>query len=335
MLACCAGTITAPMNDRAREDRRRPRGSPLTAGELTARRVAWRRRRARRRWAALIAVLAAGALVLGVVVLFGGRSATSRAVAAFPSSASGGAHPVSHASLRVVRPTTSGQAQAVDRVLRYTSYVQLAGPRRREVALTLDDGPSRHTPEILRVLRRMHAAATFFVIGRSARAYPQLVAAEVRAGCEVEDHTENHPPLGLLSTSAQTAEITRAAQAIHEAGAPYPLLLRPPYGSFDQATLQILHAHRILMVLWSADTKDYALPGVHRIIYTAVSGARPGAIILMHDGGGNRAETVAALPRIITRLRQRGFRLVTVSQLIADDPPPTNQPPPHPLSGRG
>jgi chitin deacetylase len=86
------------------------------------------------------------------------------------------------------------------------------------------------------------------------------------------------------------------------------------------------------MVLWSADTKDYSQPGTKKIIYAGISAGRPGAIVLMHDGGGNRAETVAALPRIITRLRQRGYHLVTVPQLIADDPPPPNQPPPHPLS---
>jgi peptidoglycan/xylan/chitin deacetylase (PgdA/CDA1 family) len=109
--------------------------------------------------------------------------------------------------------------------------------------------------------------------------------------------------------------------------------MRPPYGSLDATTLDVLKAQRMLMVLWSVDTSDYARPGVSRIIYTAVSGAQPGAIILMHDGGGDRSETVAALPRIITRLRQRGFRLVTISQLLADDPPPKNQPPPHSLAG--
>ena len=200
--------------------------------------------------------------------------------------------------------------------------------------MTFDDGPSRYTPGILRVLRHMHAPATFFVIGRWALAYPQLVAEEVRAGSEVGDHTENHPPLAELSPVAQTAEITAAGQAIHRAGAPYPVLMRPPYGSFDQSTLVVLRAERMLMVLWSADTSDYLRPGVSKIIYPAVSGAQPGAIILMHDGGGDRSETVAALPRIIVRLRQRGFHLVTVSQLIADDPPSANQPPPNPLSGR-
>ena len=91
----------------------------------------------------------------------------------------------------------------------------------------------------------------------------------------------------------------------------------------------------MLIVLWSVDTSDYARPGVTRIMYTALSGARPGAIILMHDGGGDRSQTVAALPRVITRLRQRGFRLMTLSQLVAADPPPTHQPPPTPLSGIG
>ena len=236
--------------------------------------------------------------------------------------------------VRPIRPQPADPSRPVELVLRHTSYVQLAGHRRRDVALTFDDGPSRYTPAILNVLRRMHAPATFFVIGRWARAYPQLVAAEVRAGCEVGDHTETHPPLAALARTAQVAQIAQAAEAIRHAGAPYPVLVRPPYGSFDETTLRVLRAERMLMVLWSADTRDYTRPGVRNIIYAAVSGGQPGAIILAHDGGGDRSETVAALPRIITRLRQRGFRLVTISQLIADDPPPPDQRPPHPLSGQ-
>jgi len=159
------------------------------------------------------------------------------------------------------------------------------------------------------------------------------MADEVNAGCEIGDHTETHPPLALLTPEAQQEQITEAAQAIHAAGASSPVLFRPPNGSFDNTTLQILRAERMLMVLWSADTKDYTHPGASRIMYAGDSGGQPGAIILLHDGGGDRSETVAALPRIVERLRQRGFRLVTVSQLVADDPPPTHQPPPRPLSG--
>ena len=91
----------------------------------------------------------------------------------------------------------------------------------------------------------------------------------------------------------------------------------------------------MLLVLWTVDTSDYARPGVARIAYTPISGARPGAIVLMHDGGGDRAQTVTALPRIIAALRRHRYRLVTLSQLLADDPPPRHHPAPQPLYGRG
>jgi peptidoglycan/xylan/chitin deacetylase (PgdA/CDA1 family) len=221
----------------------------------------------------------------------------------------------------------------VDGVLAYTAYVRLGSHRVREVALTFDDGPSEYTGAILRILQRTHTPATFFVIGRLASSYPRLIAAEARAGFEIGDHTETHPPLASLPAAAQANQIAMAADAIHRAGGPSPRLLRPPYGSFDSSTLATLRQQGMLMVLWSADTKDYARPGVGKIVYTALSGAQPGAIILMHDGGGDRRQTVAALPRIIRGLRRHGYRPVTVAQLLAGDPPPHGQPPPHPLSG--
>lgn len=233
------------------------------------------------------------------------------------------------------RAGVSGVGGAVDRVLLYTSYFARAGSRRREVALTFDDGPGPYTRKIMRVLERTHTPATFFVIGREVRAYRGIVAAEARAGFIVGDHTETHPPLALLAPSAQAAEISGTADDIVRAGAPYPRFFRPPYGSFDQATLGRLRSDGLLMVLWSTDTKDFSRPGVKAIRYAAISGGEPGAIVLMHDGGGDRAETVAALPRIIKRLRQRGFQLVSVARLVADDPPPRGQPPPHELSGPG
>ncbi|MGO9751091.1 MAG: polysaccharide deacetylase family protein [Solirubrobacteraceae bacterium] len=318
---------------KARDNRRAPSRPPLSAGELSARRAALRRGRTQRRRTALAAVLSVIVIVILIAALASsGGKGTGRHAA--PSRvAAAGARTVVRSAPRNGVAQVGNQALSVDRVLGYTSYVQLAGHRRPDVALTFDDGPSAYTGAILRILRQTHTPATFFVIGRLALAYPRLVAAEARAGCEVGDHTETHYPLALLPPSGQAAEITQAAQAIQRAGAPYPVLLRPPYGSFDPLTLQVLRAQRMLMVLWSADTSDYERPGVSKIIYTAVSGGQPGAIILMHDGGGDRSETVAALPRIIVRLRQRGFRLVTVSQLLADDPPPSDQPAPTPLSG--
>ncbi len=305
----------------------------LPASQRRALRAA-RRRQVRRRQA-----VALGVLVTIIALVVAGTQGGGRSPLPLPARAT--AHAAANASVAKSAPTqphpaasTAGaQAAPVDHVLGYTSYVQLAGHRRKDVALTFDDGPGPYTARVLRVLRAMKAPATFFLIGRSASAYPRLVSAEAAAGEEVGDHTETHPPLGRLSAGVQAAQISQAATAIRQGGAPAPVLMRPPYGSLNAATLQVLHAQRMLMVLWSVDTKDYSRPGVSRIAYTAISGAQPGAIVLMHDGGGDRSETVAALPRIITRLRQRGFRLVTISQLVADDPPPRNQPPPHSLAG--
>jgi peptidoglycan/xylan/chitin deacetylase (PgdA/CDA1 family) len=294
-----------------------------------ARRGAWRPR-ARRR-GALLAGLALPLVAILVLALAGAGPGTRRRAARPSLSVSG--VPAAHAPQQRSGPVSDGHA--AQRVLGYTSYVQLAGHRRREVALTFDDGPGRYTPAILRVLRATHTPATFFAIGRWARAYPQLIATEARAGFDVGDHTQTHALLAVLPAPVQAEEIGEASEAIRHAGAAHPRLFRPPYGAFDRATLQILRARRMLMVLWSVDTKDYARPGSARIIYAAVSGGQPGAIILMHDGGGDRSQTVAALPRIILRLRQRGFRLVTVSKLLADDPPARGQPPPRPLAGYG
>ncbi len=108
-------------------------------------------------------------------------------------------------------------------------------------------------------------------------------------------------------------------------GAPFPRLFRPPYGLWNSGTLSLLRSYRMLMVLWSVDTGDYRLPGRAAIIRAALAGARPGAIILFHDAGGNRSETVAALPIVIAKLKARGYRLVTVPRLLLDNPPPHDQ----------
>ncbi len=304
-----AGTLPVPMTDRSHEYRPRRVGTGSCA--------------------ALAVILAA----LGIVLVACGAS-SSRSASTGTSTGSESHRGLAPRAKHTAAPApAASDTQGIDRVLAYTPYVQLAGRREPDVALTFDDGPSAFTPQIIQILTRMHAPATFFVVGRSARAYPRFVAAEARDGFAVGDHTEDHPPLAELSPGAQLAQLTDAASAIEQAGAPSPHLFRPPYGSFNATTLATLHSLHMLMALWSADTKDYSRPGVNRIVYVAVSGAQPGAIILMHDGGGDRSQTVAALPRIITRLRERHFRLVTVSQLVADDPPPRDQPPPHPLSG--
>jgi len=320
-------------------ERRERREAPgfLWTHDLHVRRAAWRRRRARRRAAGCVLLLLAVAAAAVIVVVSESSShrLSEGAIVASRVRVAGLDRAVRPRAQRSALLVSASVVAAVGRVLSYTSYVRVGAARERDVALTFDDGPGPYTPKILAVLGRMHAPATFFVIGEWARRYPQFVRAEARGGFEVGDHTETHPFMSRLPASLQRAQIVDAGDAIQQAGAPFPHLWRPPYGAFNAATLQILRALRMLVVLWTVDTSDYARPGPHRIWYTALSGARPGAIILMHDGGGNRSETVAALPRIIASLRRRGFRLVTISQLLADDPPPRDQPPPHPLSGFG
>ena len=317
---------------RKRQTSNELRLGPLSTHELSARRADVRRRRRTRRRA-----------LLGFVVLL---AAAGASVLAFMPGGAARRPPLTHAGVgppRFVAPRTTrsgarpagGLYRSVDHVLGYTPYVRLGGSRRREVALTFDDGPGPWTSSIIRVLRRTHTPATFFVIGRQVPEYRQVVATEARDGFDIGDHTEIHPFMSALSASVQQTQIAEAANAIQAAGAPYPRLFRPPYGSFDAATLAVLHAARMLMVLWTVDTSDYARPGVARIVYVALSGLRSGAIILMHDGGGDRSETVQALGRIIRGIRRRGYRPVTMAQLLADDPPPHGQPPPHPLSGTG
>jgi len=303
-----------------------------SAERLPGRRALYRGRRRGVAVAGLAAV-AALALVLGFALASAGSHPHHRGPGA-PRGA--GRTPLARrrpSASRTRAALVAAELATNRRILSYTSYIAQGVPRVRAVALTFDDGPGPYTAPILATLERLHVKATFFEIGREVRTYPALTARLARAGMVIGDHTETHPPMARLSRADQAIELDEAAHAIEAAGAPQPLLFRPPYGSFDSTTLGLTRARAMVMVLWTVDTSDYARPGVGRIVYTAISGARPGAILLFHDGGGDRSQTVAALPRIVARLRQRGYRIVTVPELLREDPPPAGQPPPVSLSG--
>jgi peptidoglycan/xylan/chitin deacetylase (PgdA/CDA1 family) len=223
--------------------------------------------------------------------------------------------------------------KAVSSVLAYTPFVRAGATQGRDVALTFDDGPGPYTPGVLSVLEREHAPATFFVIGEELRYFSASTVREIHDGFVIGDHTETHPMLAHLSAHDQQEQLFEQAARIELLGGHRPRLFRPPYGSFNTTTFHLLHQLRMLMVLWSVDTGDYERPGVEVIVQRATEGIKPGAIILMHDAGGDRSQTIAALPAIIRAVRARGFHLVTVPQLLADDPPPEGQPLPQNLSG--
>ena len=229
--------------------------------------------------------------------------------------------------------TVKGEENAVNSVLAYTPSVTSGGSHGNELALTFDDGPGPYTQQLVATLDRLHVHATFFAIGSQERYFSAGTIAEIKSGDVVGDHTETHPMMASLSPHEQYEELFDQMAQIEVIGGRRPRLFRPPYGSFDATTFKELHHLRLLMILWSVDTSDYTLPGVSAIVHTALAGAKPGAIILMHDGGGNREETIAALPAIVRGLRKRGLHPVTVPQLLEDDPPPHGLPLPTNLSG--
>ena len=220
---------------------------------------------------------------------------------------------------------TAAENAAIDRTLAYTPAIRVAGAQHREVALTFDDGPGPYTTQVVSVLNQLHVPATFFEVGTPEQYFSAGTRDIIASGYTIEDHTWSHAPMGQLSPTDQRNQLVSERNEIAKFGAPYPRLFRPPYGLWNSGTIALLRKYRMLMVLWTVDTSDYRLPGVDSIISSAVSGAQPGAIILMHDAGGDRAETVAALPKVVEDLRARGYKLVTVPQLILDNPPPANQ----------
>lgn len=225
------------------------------------------------------------------------------------------------------------EAQAIDRVLSYTPAITAGGWRGDEVALTFDDGPGPYTLQLVHTLDALHVQATFFAIGDQERYFSASTLAQLHSGDVVGDHSETHPMMALLSVHEQHEQLFEQILRIQLLDGPTPRLFRPPYGSFDATTLKVMRSLHLLMVLWSVDTSDYAKPGVATIVQRALAGARPGAIILMHDGGGDRSQTIAALPAIVRGLRRRGLHPVTVPRLLLDDPPPHGMPLPKSLSG--
>jgi peptidoglycan-N-acetylglucosamine deacetylase len=227
----------------------------------------------------------------------------------------------------------AAEEKAVDSVLAYTPAVTSGGSKGHELALTFDDGPGPYTQQLVGVLNKYHVHATFFAIGEEERYFSAGSSLELHSGDVIGDHTETHPMMASLSAHDQREELVEQIARIELLGGPRPRLFRPPYGSFDATTLHLLHQLHLLMVLWSTDTSDYTLPGVQAIVQSALAGAHPGAIILMHDAGGDRSETIAALPAIIKGLRKKGLEPVTIPRLMLDDPPPHGRPLPTSLAG--
>ena len=188
-----------------------------------------------------------------------------------------------------------------------------------EIALTFDDGPNPYyTPQILSILQKYNVKATFFCVGRQVAAYPGLVLREYNAGHVIGNHSWSHPDMALLTATSIRLQLVSTSDAIQEATGVRPLYFRPPYGIMSVPVLTEAYHLGFTTVIWNDEARDWQLPGASVIVNRILWLARNGAIILLHDGGGNRSQTVAALPYIIRGLRARGFRLVTIAQMMQD-----------------
>jgi peptidoglycan/xylan/chitin deacetylase (PgdA/CDA1 family) len=188
---------------------------------------------------------------------------------------------------------------------------QAAGPvPGMVVALTFDDGPDpRNTPRVLDVLRQAGVHATFCEVGYEMRAFPDLVRAVVADGNLLCDHTEHHPRLDLMPAASVDAEIGGPATFASSLVGQRPAFMRAPYGAVNPTVVDSAHRQGMRVLGWSVDPSDYLRPPAATIAARVLSAVHPGAIILMHDGGGDRTNTIAALPVIINGLRARGYTI--------------------------
>ncbi len=185
------------------------------------------------------------------------------------------------------------------------------------VALTFDDGPNpKYTIQMMHILDRHHAHATFFVLGNLVREQPKIVQTLYAHGHEIGNHTDQHLKMDRITT----ADIIACDRAIQEVTGKHPYLLRPPGGGLSERLVRIAEQTKHIIVMWSwdVDSKDWSQPGVQKIVNRVVTHVSPGAIIILHDGGGPRSQTVSALQGILDRLSKEGYTFVTVSQLVAE-----------------
>ncbi|GED71345.1 polysaccharide deacetylase family sporulation protein PdaB [Brevibacillus reuszeri] len=187
------------------------------------------------------------------------------------------------------------------------------------IALTFDDGPdSVYTPQIVELLKQYHAKATFFVVGSRVKANPEVARLLAKEEHELANHTYTHPDMRRISSKKLMDEVLKTQQTIYDTTGVRPQLFRPPGGYYSESVVNVAKQAGALVIMWSwhQDTRDWSDPGVNKIVNKVLRNARNGDIVLFHDYGGNRRQTVQALKQILPELQRRGYQFVTVSELM-------------------
>jgi peptidoglycan/xylan/chitin deacetylase (PgdA/CDA1 family) len=214
-------------------------------------------------------------------------------------------------------PTAAEQRAAVARVAALGLPIYRAGGTGRWIALTFDDGPGPYTETAMTALRDNDARATFFLNGKNIASWGHLAKAETELAA-VGDHTWSHSHLPGLSRAEMKREIGDSKRAVERASGEPVILMRPPYGARTPAIDAEVKRLGMLQVLWSVDSMDSQGADWQEILRLSKEGAKPGAIILLHE---NRGQTLKAVNRLLPWLKKRGLIPVTVPELLALDPP--------------
>jgi len=262
---------------------------------------------------AVVCALALGCLP--AIMLGPDDPAPTRSVAASGTNAPAVPGPPAgtHPAARTGRPV--GPPQVVPGARLPRQPITTFAVRGRAIALTFDDGPDpRWTPAVLDLLRRYHAHAVFCVVGVHVTAYPDLVRRIAREGHALCDHTWTHDQhLPRRPAARIENEIGRTAAAIIRITGVAPRYYRAPGGNWSPKVIAIARQRGLAPLGWAVDPSDWARPGTQVIIERVLGRAAPGAVVLMHDGYGRRAESLAALRVILPRLAARGYRFVLPS----------------------
>ena len=214
-------------------------------------------------------------------------------------------------------PAAPAQRAAVARFRRLGLPIYCGGGRANYAALTFDDGPTPLTEQVLSLLRGSGAQATFFLVGRSMAGREDLARRELQFG-GIADHTWTHANLPSLANREARAELLNTKRTLERATGERVTLMRPPYGARDARIDRMVRRMGMVPIMWDVDTRDSAGAGSDEISANAQAGLRPGSIVLMHD---TYESSVAALPRVLESAKRKGIKLVSVSQLLALDPP--------------
>jgi peptidoglycan/xylan/chitin deacetylase (PgdA/CDA1 family) len=214
--------------------------------------------------------------------------------------------------------------RALGIALRRGEPIYCGGTQAKVVALTFDDGPGPYTEELVSMLRAANAHATFFLVGNRMQYWPRAAREEARSGNAVGNHSWSHPRLTQMPKWAQWAELVRMQYTATQSVGWRPRLFRAPYEMHDTETDALARSLGLVQVFWSATSgDDLKHPTAKSVARNVIRELRPGAIVLMHD---IHPWTIQAMPAILSSARARGFRLVSVPELLVLDPPREHQP---------